>query len=574
VVLGLAYGLAAYPLLDPDEGRNAEVAREMAATNDYVLPRLDRLPYVDKPALFFAAEAATMETLGATALAARVPPLLFTLTTMGLVAWFAARRSGRDAAWTAAVATGASPLTLGFARTVIMDSALTFFVVLALVAFYEAIEQGRNGGATERRYGGTAVERAVTAVPPYRLTALAWAALALAVLTKGPIGLALPLMVVIPYAAWRRAGRAIWQPVGPLLFLTLLLPWLMAMSRRVPDFLPYALGTESLVRVATPALSRTGPFWYFLPVVLIGALPWSATAIKGFRSSGVWRGPDGRVDPYTVFLLLWAALPFLFFSLSQSKRPQYVLPLVPAVALLVGHMWRQGGLLCGARAAAVAFLGAGGCIAAAPQLLPRWLALGPRVQAAVAGAAFPLAAITAAAGALLWFLRGRRDAAHVALALPFAAIPVAGGNLMREIARERSAAELAAAVAPVLSRGGEVVGIGAFPPSLPFYLRRPILVATANAAELTSNYLARDVARWREVPGSPLRPANWWLDAVSSCRSQVFVVRAADSRVRAVLAARIPLLIETPKYAAYGPCSRSDLAMTSILVRRPPSPVF
>lgn len=541
MVFGLAYGLTGYPLLDPDEGRNAEVAREMAAANDYVLPRLDGLPYVDKPVLFFAAEAVTMEALGPTPLAARLPPFLFTLSTIGLIAWFAARRSGRDAAWTAALATGASPLTLGFAHTVIMDSALTFFVVAAMMTFYQAIER--------------------RSAESWQWSALGWSCLALAVLTKGPIGLALPLMVVIPYAAWRRASRVIWEPVGPLLFLTLLLPWLIAMSRRVPDFLPYALGTETLVRLATPGLGRTGPFWYFVPIILVGSLPWSVTAIKGFRSSGVWRNPDGRVDPYTVFLLLWVALPLLFFSLSQSKRPQYVLPLVPAVALLVGHMWRQGGLLCGARAAAVALAIAGGGIAAAPRLVPHWLALGPRVQAAVGAAAFPLAVITTAAGLLLWFQRGRRDAALLALSLPFAVMPIAGGRLMREIGRERSAAELAAAVAPALPSGGEVVGIGAFPPSLPFYLRRPIVLTTAGAAELTSNYLARDVARWREIKGSPLRPPDWWLDALSTCGSQVFVARAGDRRVRTVLAARLPLLIEAPRYAAYGPCSRSDLAM-------------
>src|SRR5574341_1714788 len=103
MLLGLVYGLAAYPLLDPDEGRNAEVAREMAATNDYVLPRLDGLPYPDKPVLFFAVTAAAMELLGPGVLAARLPPLLFTLGTLALVGWFARRRGGSEAAWTAMV---------------------------------------------------------------------------------------------------------------------------------------------------------------------------------------------------------------------------------------------------------------------------------------------------------------------------------------------------------------------------------------------------------------------------------------------------------------------------------------
>ncbi|MBI3081736.1 MAG: glycosyltransferase family 39 protein, partial [Gemmatimonadetes bacterium] len=359
-LVGLVFGLTAHPLLDPDEGRNAEVAREMAATNDYILPQLDGLPYPDKPVLFFAVEAAVMELLGPTVPAARLPPLGFTLATIGTVAWFARRRGGSNAAWTAAVAAAASPLTLGFARTVIFDSALTLFVVAALAAFYEAIS-----------------DRA------WHWSTLGWAAIALAVLTKGPIGLALPLMIAIPYAVWRRAGRVLWAPAGPLLCTVLLLPWLMAMSRRVPEFLSYALGTETLARLTTPALGRTGPWWYFLPILLAGALPWSVAALAGLAKGG-WRGPDRKIDPYVAFLLCWMVVPLVFFSLSQSKRPQYVLPLVPAIALLVAHLWR-GNQPAGAQAAAGTLIAAGLLIGAAPGVLPRLLPLSSGIRDAIPG---------------------------------------------------------------------------------------------------------------------------------------------------------------------------------------------
>ena len=563
-LVGLTYGLTAYPLLEPDEGRNAEVSREMAATHDYVLPHLDGLPYVDKPVLFFAAEAAVMELLGPTALAARLPPLLFTLATIGVVAWFARRRGDARAAWTAAVATGAAPLTLGFARTVIFDSALAFFVVVAWVAFYEAVE-GRAGGQTSRRRTGQPPDssgRPAARQSAREWAAIAWAATALAVLTKGPIGLALPLMVAIPYALWRRAGRALWEPVGPLLFTAMVLPWVMLMSQRVPHFLTYALGTETLRRLLTPALHRTEPWWYFLPILLVGALPWSLAVLGGFRGAGVWRRPDRTIEPYTLFLLLWILVPLAFFSLSESKRPQYVVPLVPGIALLAAHVSRARGKIGGARTAAAGLLLMGLVLAVTPYVMPHMTHVSADVEHAMPPTAFVLGGVSLAAGALLWWVRARYDTALLLLALPTAAVPLTSTGLMRAIGRERSSAALAAASRPALAPGDAVLAIHTLPLSLPFYLRHQVLVATATGAALTSNYLVRDIALWRAAPNSPLRPADAWLDAVATCgHIRVFVARAGDARLRALLAAKLPLLAETPKYAAYGPCARSNLAL-------------
>jgi 4-amino-4-deoxy-L-arabinose transferase-like glycosyltransferase len=570
-LLGLVYGLTAYPLLEPDEGRNAEVAREMAATNDYVLPRLDGLPYVDKPVLFFAAGAAVMEALGPTTLAARLPPLLFTLATIGVVAWFARRRGDAGAGWTAAIATGAAPLTLGFARTVIFDSALTLFVVAAWVAFYEAISvvrsplSGAHGEETTDngpRTTDTGHRTSARRPEAWHWSAIAWAAIALAVLTKGPIGLALPLMVAIPYALWRRAGRVLWEPAGPLLFLALVLPWVMLMSQRVPHFLPYALGTETFRRLLTPALGRTGPWWYFLPILLVGALPWSLVVLGGFRGASIWRRPDRTVEPYPMFLLLWILVPLAFFSLSQSKRPQYVLPLVPGIALLVAHLASRRARIAGARVAAVGLVIIGALLGASPGVLPHLTRISGDIQHAMRPAALALALVAVAAGAALWWLHARYDAALLLLALPTAAVPLAGTGLLRAIGRERSSAALAEAIRPAVPPGAGVLAVRALPLSLPFYLRQQVLVATATGAELTSNYLVRDIARWREEPHSPLRPADSWLDAVETCgQTRVFVTRAGDAGLRTLLAAKLPLLAETPKYAAYGPCARSSLAV-------------
>ncbi|MDH3456857.1 MAG: glycosyltransferase family 39 protein, partial [Gemmatimonadota bacterium] len=199
VLLGLLlFNIDGYALLDPDEGRNAEVMREMAATNDYVVPQLNGLPYVDKPALYFAVGALGMEILGPTVRAARLPSLLFTLATLMVVGVFAYRLYGRHAAWVAIVATAATPFMLAYSRTVIFDSALMFWVVVSVMGFFESIEGGgKQRGATDK---GQEIPDTSNEDRSIWWRAMAWGAMGLGVLTKGPIALALPLMIVLPYA--------------------------------------------------------------------------------------------------------------------------------------------------------------------------------------------------------------------------------------------------------------------------------------------------------------------------------------------------------------------------------------
>jgi 4-amino-4-deoxy-L-arabinose transferase-like glycosyltransferase len=498
----LAVHLGSYPLFEPDEGRNGEVAREMAATNDYVLPHIDGLPYIDKPIVYFAAAAAVMEVTGPTAAAARLPAWFFTLLTAIVVAWFAAKNAIDPAA--AAIIFLASPLTMAFARTVIFDSALTLFITIATCAFYMAVEDdGRRSRVAGRRF-----------------CALAWFAIGLGVITKGPVAIALPLLVAVPYAISRKRFGALWSWLGLILFVVAIAPWVWAVQIRVPDFLQYVLVTETAQRLATKALKRTGPPWYFIPFLIAGAFPWAIAAFFGDRRPATGDRFRDR------FLLLWIFVPFIFFSLSQSKRPQYILPLVPPIALWVASRWNDR--MARAGAIAIGTLGVL-LVVAGPRLkLRAEYATSARDAALVIG----ICAIVAAAVA--FFLRRR---GLMALSIPILILPLATQPVMESLASRRSAKGVADAVQAHLTPDTEIVGLRAFSASMMFYVKRPVIVVSPDAEEFTSNYLSRHYAQYVDANGSPLRSPAAVARVFDRTKPRIVIVRDGDKKNRALVEA-------------------------------------
>ena len=532
VVVVLSIGLGAFPLLDPDEGRNAEVGREMALTNDYVMPRLDALPYLDKPIVYFAAEAAAMELLGPTELAARLPAFLFTLATAAFVAWFARRVWGPQEAMIAPIVTLATPLTIAFSRTVIFDSALAFFITVALGCFYLAID----GAPASSPAGPPPSPRRDAAWPaggtPALHVVLGWAAIGFGVITKGPVAIALPLLVAVPYAIWRKRGGAIWSLKGLIVFVLVIAPWVWAISRAVPDFLHYVVVTETAQRLATKALKRTGPPWYFVPFLIFGALPWSVVLIASHRRT--------TNDQPRTFLLLWLLIPFVFFSLSQSKRPQYILPLMPAIALLVSRVWCDSAR--GRRWAGGVMMAFGAALVAAPS----FVRLRPEYGEAARSSALVLGILALAGGALAmvpW-----RYVALAAITAPVIAMPIVVNPIVNAIALRRSTKAFVQQLR--LGDGTEVIGIEAYTGSMSFYLRRPIVVVTPDGEEFTSNYIIRHYDRFA---GSPtLKPPSWLASALDG--DKVFIVRAGDKVHRAQLEGRgLRLIATSARYVAYAP---------------------
>ncbi len=543
-LVALAYDLAGYPLLDPDEGRNAEVAREMAAAGDFALPTLNELPYVDKPALYFTATAGVIKLLGPTVFAARLPSLLFTLATLAVVAWFGYRLFGRDGAFIATIATAATPFTLAYARTVIFDSALTFFVIVALVAFYNAIELARS------RPDGAAW-----------WTAVAWIAMAFGVLTKGPVALAIPLLIAVPFAIWQRAFRTLIDGLAILVFVTIVTPWVVMMQRQVPDYLQYVVWTETVGRLFTDELNRDGPIWYFLLILPAAAFPWTIAAATDLRRVWKTRNAHGLIDRRVGFLLLWVVVPLLFFSLAHSKRPQYILPLVPAVGLMVAASWTAFPRRpTGARAGAAALMLFAVFLLAGQRFIPALVNAKPDIANAIPRTATLLGIACAASAIVSWLFRRERRVLLATFSFPVLLIPFVSQSLMDSIGRERSALDIARALEPHLTASTQVVGVGAYPLSLPFYLRRTLVVSTRDGREFTSNYIVRHLD---DLAGgtTTLQPDDWWPEAMVNCdRPRIFVFRSENHDARRFAGEQLNLLVDTGKYAAYGPCGVTDLA--------------
>ncbi|HEY6223081.1 MAG TPA: glycosyltransferase family 39 protein [Gemmatimonadales bacterium] len=525
--LALGWDLGGTRLLDPDEGRNAEVAREMVVGHDYLVPHLDGLPYLDKPVLYFAAAAATMRLLGPGELAARLPAYLATLATIALVVWFARRRYGPDAGWLAGLALATMPMVLAYARTTIFDSTLSLFTTAAVIAFAE--------------------DRPV----------LAWGAIGAGGLTKGPVAILIPLAVVVPHAVL--TGRPLRRLIpwrGLLVFGLVAMPWFVAVTARIPQFPYYAFVRETFQRFTTASFHRTAPVWYYLPIIAVAAFPWIIPAMSRLGGGRVrWAWEARRVNARAreaLLLACWMVGPLVFFTLNRSKLPQYVLPLMPAFALAAArHLSREA-----PAAGWKVYVGSAAALAAGllflPVLLPARIPLTAAERASIPGAGVALAGVLVGATAVVALGAWRRQRTVVAAGYAAAviALPLVTAPLMRAVGEDRSAAALADSV-----RGkGVVLTIAVYPPSLPFYLRSQIPVATASARELTSNFIADNADTYRAVPGSPLLTADAWRARLATCAEPtVFVTRSGDRDVRAALTS-LPLLFDDGHFAAYGPC--------------------
>lgn len=312
----LFHGLGSAALFEPDEGRNAEKAREILLLGDWVTPHQNFLPTLDKPIFFYWLVALCFKIFGLAEWSARLPSVLSAVGCLFLVYRFARIQWGMwEALWSCLVLV-TSVEFLVLSRIVIFDMTLTLFIAWALMSFYAAQKADRS---TSRNI--------------HWLTM--YAAMGAATLVKGLLGVIIPGMVIFFYLLFSRKWRLLSRMklvLGAIVFIAIVAPWYAWVEVRNPGYLRYFLWEEHFVRYLTSNFSRTRTWYYFFVVLGVGFLPWSLILPVTIRS--LWKR---LADELSLFLALWVILPFIFFSASHSKLPHYILPIFPALALLTGR---------------------------------------------------------------------------------------------------------------------------------------------------------------------------------------------------------------------------------------------
>jgi 4-amino-4-deoxy-L-arabinose transferase-like glycosyltransferase len=435
--LGWFGTLGIRPLYKADESRYGEISREMLATGDWVTPRLNGFRYFEKPPLQYWSTAALFSVLGEKDWVARLWTALAGFAGIALVLYAGNRLWGAPAGAYAAAVLAGSPLYVLLGQVNTLDMGVSVFLAAALVAFLLG----------------------------HMLWF--WAACALAVLSKGLIGIVLPgaaiLVFLLVKRDWKLIGRI--RPIaGPVLFLAITAPWFIAAARANPEFLHFFFVQEHFQRFTSEMHHRVEPFWYFVPILLAGIGPWLLPFLRSLKPK----------DDATLLLLIWTGVVLLFFSASGSKLAPYILPIFPAAALLTGRTLAREWparlffiqvillvVVCAASAVALPALAKNYAEYA------RWLAL-----------AFGLMAVAAACAGLL-ARRGAAGPAVVALAAGGLAATQIGLAGHLTIAERFSVAATVARLAEPPPPGVPVFAVAVYDHTVPWTLKRTVTMVVS-----------------------------------------------------------------------------------------------
>lgn len=521
--------LGDFSLLSPDEGRNAEVAREMKVSGSWLVPTYDGATYLDKPAFFFKASALALQAFGDTEWAARLPSAFSAWLWLMVLFAFCRRVYGPTTAGLAVVVIALTPLFEAFARIVIFDMMLGLFVSLAILAAYRA---GEVEGRERRQW-------------------YLWATLAagLATLVKGPVGFLVPLLVMSVYH-WVSGRKALigsffrWSHV--FLFLAIVLPWFVGLSIACPDFPYYGIMKESIARFTTPEFRRTQPFYYYGLIIAGCFFPFSlilpAAIREGFRKSFKLHDADR-------LFVVWALVVVVFFSLSQSKLPGYILTGMVALGVLVARVLglalehnevvsrrivRTSLLLLGVVALLLAFPLMAELWMPGYLPHPRWLTATvlERFVPILPGFIVSLG-LTAFISLGAWVLRSPRLALAGFLTFPLLFLTLNFDSVSRH-AGIKSARPIFEQLPATLPADTEFACLACMPHGLPFYLGRELTVFTEDGKELTSNYVLFSIKTGK--PWSKrLVPLDRYPAYLAERRNPVFLM-ARTERIKEVTA--------------------------------------
>jgi len=316
------YGLGAFGLLGADEPRYAQVAREMLERSDWITPTLQGKPWLEKPVLYYWQAMLSFRVAGVTDQAARLPAA-FDAALLIAVIYLFLRRFRPGSELDGALITASCAGVIGFARAAATDMPLAAAFSIALLAWYAWYESRRH-----------------------ICLAAFYIALALGTLAKGPVAPALSAVIIFLFVAvrrdWRAIPRTLWIP-GIAVYLAVTLPWYIAVQLRNPEFFRFFILEHNLARFSRDVYHHREPFWFYLPVFLLAMMPWTLPLILAVAERVRWVRAEGKQAfsspeaSWPLFLLIWMLVPILFFSASQSKLPGYILPAVPAGALLIAE---------------------------------------------------------------------------------------------------------------------------------------------------------------------------------------------------------------------------------------------
>ncbi|HEY6249508.1 MAG TPA: glycosyltransferase family 39 protein [Candidatus Angelobacter sp.] len=323
------FGLGAFGLVGADEPRYAQIAREMFNRHDWIVPTLNGQPWLEKPVFLYWKIWNSYDIFGVHDWAARIPAAGHA-STLVLVVFFFMRRFRPGSQMMAALITASSAAMIGFGRGASTDMLLSATFAMAMFSWFAWHRTARK-----------------------LWLSFFYALLAIGALTKGPVAPALAILIVAAYAFLRHDKkiflRSLWWP-GFLLFFLIALPWYVAVQIKEPQFFRLFFIEHNLERFGTNLYQHSQPFWYYIPVFLLSALPWTVFTIMAMveaGKAGIQRIRTGestaeKDDGLTIFLLIWILLPIVFFSVSRSKLPGYILPAIPAAALLTAdYLWRS-----------------------------------------------------------------------------------------------------------------------------------------------------------------------------------------------------------------------------------------
>jgi 4-amino-4-deoxy-L-arabinose transferase-like glycosyltransferase len=325
-------GLGALGLVGPDEPRYAAIARAMSETHDWITPRLWGTPWFEKPVLYYWTAGIAMRLFGVSEFAARLPSALAALLAVAAIKWTALRSYGVGAAWYSLLMLPTSVAIIGFSRAASPDMLFAGLLTAAMAVASEMLQKPRPGPILRIAFGFF---------------------LGAAVLAKGPAAVVLAGGATLLWAAMTRQWRAPFRFLHPLtiaVFCATALPWYILCALRNPDFLRVFIWQHNFQRYLTPIFEHRQPFWFFGVILLIAILPWLPLLITSIPDAVASLRSTQRLNSPALFIGCWALFTLLFFSLSQSKLPGYILPAIPPVVLLLcvstaRHVQQKSGTL-------------------------------------------------------------------------------------------------------------------------------------------------------------------------------------------------------------------------------------